>query len=166
MRYFGEHFFQITIILFVALFIGASYVRFMVNHDYTVAYEGECDPYTQICFVGCEDDECTTEYYYSQMQKYAPNLYEQCGPDITDCEDAYACLPEDGEHCSITFCSPEIDGESCEQLTEEDFIEEEIEIFDEESNTADEDITASDNMNEIITADQPEEINSDTSENI
>ena len=117
----------------ILLFIGASYVRFVVNHDYMVAYEGTCDEYTENCFIGCEDEECTTEYYYSKMQKYAPDIFAQCGRDITDCESANTCL--DGEReCSIVFCDPELDGDECELLTEDDFIEPV-----EESSTEDED---------------------------
>jgi len=113
--------------MFVILSSSASYYRFVVLDDYLVSYEGECDPYTQVCFVGCEDDECTSEYYYSLMEKYAPNVFEQCGKDITDCENAYVCLPEDGEKCAITFCDPESGADACEELTEEDYIEEEEE---------------------------------------
>lgn len=116
------------------LSISATYYRFVVLQDYLVLYEGECDPYTQVCFTGCEDDDCTSEYYYSYVEKYAPNLYEQCGPDITECNDAYICLEEDIDLCTITYCDPEIDGESCELLTENDFVEEEedeLEIYEE-----------------------------------
>jgi len=112
-------------VVLIVLSTSASYHRFIVLQDYLVAYEGECDPYTQVCFIGCEDDECISEYYYSQMEKYAPNVFEQCGKDITDCEKAYVCLSEDGEKCSITFCNPEVDGDACEELTEEDYVEEE-----------------------------------------
>jgi hypothetical protein len=92
----------------------------MVLHDYVVAYEGDCDPYTENCFVGCEDDECTENYYYSLVQKYAADVKAQCGTDITDCEDAYKCLPEDGDQCDVTYCNPAIDGNVCELLTEAD----------------------------------------------
>jgi len=86
-----------------------SYYRFMIKHDYVVGYEGVCDPTVEQCFIGCDDDACTEEYYYSKMQKYTPDLYAECGKDITDCEAASVCLPEDRD-CSITFCNPEIDG--------------------------------------------------------
>lgn len=96
-----------------------SYVRFVVAQDYFVTYEGECDPYTQSCYIGCEDDECISEYYYSIIEKYVPDLYEQCGPDITNCAEANVCLPSDGDDCRITFCDPEI--EACEELTRADY---------------------------------------------
>ncbi len=112
----------VIFVVFVILSSSTSYYRFVVLDDYLVSYEGECDPYEQICFIGCEDDECTSEYYYSQVEKYAPNVFEQCGEDITDCENAYVCLPEDDEKCNITFCNPEFNDDACEKLTGEDYI--------------------------------------------
>ncbi len=121
---FGDRIIKWFLLLLVVLFVLTSYYRFLVIHDYSVGYETECDPYTQTCFVGCEDDECTSEYYYSKINKYAPNLFEQCGNDITDCEKAHKCLPEDGTQCTITFCNSEINDGTCEDLTEDDYIEE------------------------------------------
>lgn len=100
----------------------ASYYRFMVSHDYLVTYEGECDPASQACYVGCEDDECTEEYYYSLIEKYAADVYSQCGADITDCADAHECLSTDSA-CTITYCDIETESEACEFLTAEDFDE-------------------------------------------
>jgi len=102
----------------VVLLIGSSYVRFIVLHDYLVAYEGECDPYTKDCFIGCEDEECTEEYYYTKVQKYAADVYTQCGKDVTDCDAASMCLSQDTQECSVTYCDPEYDGEDCEALIE------------------------------------------------
>jgi len=86
-----------------------------------VSYEGECDPKMELCFIGCENDECTKEYYYTMVQKYAPDVYAQCGEDITDCVEASVCLPSDRE-CSITYCDPKVDGENaCEDISLEDF---------------------------------------------
>ncbi len=86
-----------------------SYFRFIVNHDYIVGYEGVCDPTIESCFIGCEDDECTTEYYYTKIQKYGSDLYAECEKDITDCEGANMCLPSDRK-CSIVYCDMAIDG--------------------------------------------------------
>jgi hypothetical protein len=83
-----------------------SYYRFMVKHDYVVGYQGSCDPVTGKCFKSCDDDACIKVDYYSEMQKYEPDLYRECGKDITDCEAANTCLP--GDHkCSITYCNKE-----------------------------------------------------------
>ena len=128
MIWFRQHFFLCTLIAFLSFAVAVSYVRFMVLHDYVVAYEGDCDPYAESCFIGCEDDECTEQYYYSSIQKYAPNVQAQCGTDITDCDAAYTCLSEDGSDCEISYCDPVIDGEdACETLTEVDMPEEEAE---------------------------------------
>lgn len=105
----------------VPLIVGlgvVSYVRFIVNHDYIVAYEGRCDPAIESCFIGCEDDACTTTYYYAKVQKYAADLYAQCGKDITGCEAASMCFSDDRQ-CSITHCDVATDGEACEALVEE-----------------------------------------------
>lgn len=83
-----------------------------------VEYEGICDPVTEKCFIGCEDDECTIEYYYSEIVKYAPDLQRECGNDITDCEAANICLPNDRE-CLVTYCDSETDGDVCSSPNEE-----------------------------------------------
>ena len=111
---FRNHFFFpiiTTCILLVGVF---SYHRFIINQDYMVGYEGVCDPVvnTSKCFEGCSDDACTEKYYYLKMVKYAPDLYKECGEDITDCESANSCLPSDRE-CSATYCNAEVEGDTC-----------------------------------------------------
>lgn len=116
--HFRNHLLLYTLIPAILLIGLASYNRLIANHDYIVAYKGECNPLIEDCFVGCENDKCTEEYYYVQMQKYAADLYSQCGANITDCEAASMCLP--GERaCSKTYCDPEADGDSCEMLVQE-----------------------------------------------
>lgn len=109
---FHEHlllFIILPLIIVVSIF---SYYRFVVNNDYLIGYEGTCDPNTQKCFIGCEDDICTKEYYYSKMTKYGPDLYNECGNDITDCESANICLVND-RGCSITYCDEKLSGNIC-----------------------------------------------------
>jgi len=81
-----------------------SYYRFMVKYDYVVGYQGSCDPATGKCFMSCDDDACTKPDYYSEMRKYEPDLYKECGQDITNCDAANVCLPGDRK-CSITYCN-------------------------------------------------------------
>lgn len=101
--YFRNHFFFL-ILTFVIIIVGVfSYYRFMIKHDYVVGYQGVCDPATGKCFMNCEDDACTKVDYYSEMQKYEPDLYNECGKDITNCDAASVCLPSDRK-CSITYC--------------------------------------------------------------
>jgi hypothetical protein len=107
-----EYYFYYFLIIITLVAGVSSYFRFIVKHDYVLYYEGECDPTIERCFVGCEDDTCTKEYYYSKVQKYAPDLYNQCGDDITDCTEANICLPSDS-NCSVLFCNPEIDSDNC-----------------------------------------------------
>src|SRR3990167_2681605 len=87
-----------TLVPLITILIIWTYARFMIQHDYIVAYEGACDVATDSCFIGCEDDECTSTYYFAQVRKQANNLYAQCGPNIT-------------------YCDPEVDGDACETIT-------------------------------------------------
>lgn len=117
MSFVRDHFLLITLIPLMLVTVAASYVRFMVLNDYYVAYEVECDPHTQSCYVGCEDDACTEEYYYAIIERHAPEIMELCGESVLDCEAAYVC-PVGEEECSLSFCEPEIDGEdACENLS-------------------------------------------------
>jgi hypothetical protein len=108
----NTHFFLYIMVLLVIIVIFVSFYRFVIKQDYFVWYEGACDPAIESCFVGCEDDDCTNEYYYSQIHKYAPDLYEKCGEDITDCPEANMCLATDRE-CFIIFCNPEVGSDVC-----------------------------------------------------
>lgn len=116
--HFKKYFLLYTLIPLLVLSAATSYYRFMVIHDYTAEYEGNCNPETNSCFIGCEDDECTNEYYYKIMSKNASDLIEQCGTNITECEFAHICLPKNDESCTISYCDP-IDGEECAAVTEE-----------------------------------------------
>lgn len=107
-----KHFFPHILVLLIVLTSVASYYRFIIKQDYMVEYESVCNPLAEKCFIGCEDDACTKEYFYSKVFKYAPDLYRECGKDITNCEAANVCLPDDRK-CSITFCDTEVDGSIC-----------------------------------------------------
>lgn len=121
--HFRSHFLMYTLVPLFIICVGAAFFRFMVVHDYLVAYEGECDPMTESCFIGCEDDECTETYYYMEVEKYAPDLLKQCGDHIEECEAANVCIPIHDTQCSITYCDPVTDGDSCETLPEEGVID-------------------------------------------
>ena len=112
---FPDYFFLYFIVAVAFIVSTVSYYHFVIKQDYVVWYEGYCDPRIDKCFVGCEDDACTEEYYYSEIQKYAPDLYRECGNDITDCEDANVCLIGDRK-CSVVYCDTEIHGDICESL--------------------------------------------------
>lgn len=107
-------------LIVIILIIGAiSYVRFMIKNNYIISYEGACDPVTKVCFIGCEDDECTQTHYYAKMQKYAQDLYAECGADVVDCSAANECLPGDRD-CSVTYCdNASKEEDECEIITEQ-----------------------------------------------
>ena len=111
---FRDKFFLLILVLLCVWCIGYSFLRFMVVHDYMITYQGKCDPTVHTCFVSCSDDACTSNEYYDKVQKYAVNIYAQCGSDITNCDDANLCLPQHDQKCFITYCDPKIDGSSCE----------------------------------------------------
>ncbi len=131
MKHFRKNFFFYILTLLIIIISVVSYNRLFINQNYIIEYEGICDPITENCFVGCEDDECTKEYYYTKMIKYTPDLYKQCGKDITDCESANICLPED-QICSITYCNIKIDKEICELITKEQDLQDVDEEYSEE----------------------------------
>jgi hypothetical protein len=107
-----NHFFLYIILLFVIVVGTLSYYRFLIKHDYNVSYDGQCDPATESCFVNYGDDEGAESMYYSKMQKYAPDLYRECGSNITDCEEASMCLPGD-RNCSRVYCDKNNTEDNC-----------------------------------------------------
>jgi hypothetical protein len=108
-----RNFFPYSVVFLVLLFACTSFYRFLVLQDYVVAYEGECDPVTESCFIGCDDESCTSEYYYSTIERHSREIYALCGPNILECEAAQTCNTGSG-FCSVTYCDPEVDGrESC-----------------------------------------------------
>jgi hypothetical protein len=114
---FKKHLLSFIVIPLFILLLVASYSRFIVQEDYLVSYEGDCDPYTQHCYVYCEDDECSEPFYYSIIERHAAEIHTLCGPDVLECDKAYECQ-NDVEICSISFCVPET--EECDELTEAD----------------------------------------------
>ncbi len=102
----------------VGLFIltaGASYVRFVILHDYLVSYQTECDPSTASCFTGCEDEEgweeCAEPFYYSIITRPATELESLCNTDVSNCAAAKEC--GNSLNCSVTFCDDTV-GEDVE----------------------------------------------------
>ncbi|RJQ35257.1 hypothetical protein C4568_01400 [Candidatus Parcubacteria bacterium] len=118
---FREYFFEYSLVALILLVVVVGYARFMVARDYVVAYEAECDAATSSCFIGCEDDECLSTYYYALIEKPAADVYAQCGKYIADCESINHCLPTNDTNCVKFYCDPDIDGELCEIITAENF---------------------------------------------
>ncbi len=108
-QHFYNHIFFYIISFFLLVTIFNSFYRFIIKNDYIVYYEDKCDPYTESCFMSCEADSCI---YYKKIQKYALNVYTECGNNITNCYQASVCLKND-KNCSITYCNLNIDS-NCE----------------------------------------------------
>ncbi len=104
---------KIVIILLMVLLTASAFYRFIIMQDYLVAYEGDCEPSTQSCFVYCEDDECIEPFYYSIIERRAYEVYEKCGADVTLCDDAYIC-PDNVAECEIIYCDP--NSEQCDEI--------------------------------------------------
>ena len=102
-------FFLVPLAIFL---IGYTYLRFIVQADYMVRYEIPCDSSVHICYISCDDDACSVSENFAYMYKYAPDIHEECGPNITNCAKALECLPND-RHCSLIYCDPAKDGASC-----------------------------------------------------
>lgn len=76
----------------------------MVLHDYVVSYEIDCDPAENSCFIGCEDEECTEEYFYAKIERHASDLESLCSGNVINCEFANICTYEELQ-CHIEYCS-------------------------------------------------------------
>ena len=121
-----RNFFSITLIVLFSLALTASFYRFYVQQDYLVKNEIECDPYTQECFVWCEEELCEDPYYYAYAIRQASDVREACGYDINECDEAWYCDPEEIA-CEVQFCDPtfgdcetlNLADEPDERLTEE-----------------------------------------------
>lgn len=130
MEHFKKYFMVYTVLPLLMMAIVSSYYRFIVSYDYEVVFEGYCDPYTESCFEFCEDEECTEPFHYTWFARNAADLRSSCGDlSILDCEFAEDC--SEGEMgCYATYCDPNVDFD-CEFLTEDDFVEEQVEATEE-----------------------------------
>ncbi len=117
--HFKKYILLYTLIPLLIITVAASYYRFIVLHDYVVAYEIECDPVLQSCFVGCEDDECSAKYHYAIMQRHASDLIELCGVNIVGCDEASICQAGESE-CAILFCDDQTLGHGCDDVGDEE----------------------------------------------
>lgn len=120
-QYPKKHIFITIIFVMILVNVLLAYHRFIIKKDYRISYEGVCDPVSNICFIGCDDEGCTKSHFYSKMEKYTPDLLGQCGRDITDCEAANKCLEGDRD-CSITYCdlaTPIGEGDQCETINDQ-----------------------------------------------
>lgn len=108
----------------LVLAVTASFYRFYFLQDYQVKNEIECDPYTESCYVWCEDADCIEPYYYAYTTRSAQELKSLCSTeDINDCDEAWYCDPTEIA-CEVEYCDPE--SGDCEDLTVLDIHQEDI----------------------------------------
>lgn len=139
---------KVFFLVFFLLIVGSiavTYYRTIVQRDYMIQAESDCDPYTEACFIYVcdpEAEECTGDpvedtWYYKLIDRNAKNM-PLCDPSDESCE-VLTC-PEGEADCTITFCDPTTadEGVECsdpatytlenpieEEGTEEEGIEEE-----------------------------------------
>ena len=113
MQHLKDHLLSYVLVPLLILAAGASYYRFMVLHDHMVSYEGFCDPATESCFVGCEEEvddiaDCPTDlvFYYTEVERHATELYTHCGDSIIDCPEADYCTEDELDSCVVIYCDP------------------------------------------------------------
>ena len=92
-------------VLLLCLTAGASYYRSAVTQDYTVSFEGICNPATESCYFDCVDAECIEINYYTNITRKAAEVSALCGPDITQCTEASKCSNAN-EVCIVSYCDP------------------------------------------------------------
>lgn len=118
--HFKKHVLSYTIWPLLILLVGSSYFKFIILQDFTVSYEGFCDPLVNSCFIECEEfdenDKCLSEYFYTYVEREASDLNALCGKDITDCPAADTCTVTETK-CSITYCDPDNDIGLCLETT-------------------------------------------------
>ena len=127
MAHFKKYLLLYTLLPLIILMVATSYYRFMVIQDYTVGYEGLCDPFTESCYVYCDDEACSEPFYYSWIERNAGDLYAECGPLVTECDAAYECPLGEENDCAIYFCDSST--EQCDELSEADRSQEVINNF-------------------------------------
>lgn len=90
--------------------VGASFVRFKINHDYLASITIECDPSEYSCYIECNDEACTDPYYYSYIERPAKDIKAICSnEDISQCIENLACSETPNMDCVETFCDPAVD---------------------------------------------------------
>lgn len=124
--------------LLIAGSVGVTYWRIMIQKDYIIEAEADCDPTAETCFIyECdpEAEECTGNpeedtSYYKIVRRNAANI-PLCDPNDENCE-ALTC-PEGEAECETILCSEETaeEGQVCndpERYVLDNPIEEEEEI--------------------------------------
>lgn len=102
-------------IILICCSIFFTFYRFIVQKDYLIEGEADCDPTTEKCFIwqctpdsSVNDEACTGNaekdiWYYKLVQKKAANI-PLCNPDEDKNCKPLACVPEEKD-CMEIFCN-------------------------------------------------------------
>lgn len=131
--------FLLFFLLLIVASVAFTYYRIIINRNYLIASEIDCDPYIESCFIYTCDpelEECTGDpeedtWYYKKIVKRASNI-PNCDPN-NDEECVISC--EVGEEdCEETLCINEEEdcSDPVEYAKENPIEEEECEEDDEE----------------------------------
>ena len=102
----------VTLLILVSILI--TFWRIMIQRDYIIENQIDCDPYTEKCFIWecdpnstVEGEACTGDpemdiWYYAVAQRKAANI-PFCNPEEDENCAPFECL-EGEKDCSITFC--------------------------------------------------------------
>lgn len=103
--------------LLIAASVAVTYWRIMVNKDYIIEGQTDCDPYADVCFIWECDPESTVEgeactgdpemdsWYFQVARRSAANI-PLCDPDTDENCDPWTCA-EGEKDCSVEFCTEE-----------------------------------------------------------
>lgn len=121
---------KIFFLVFFLLIVGSvvvTYWRIMVNRDYIIQAQQECDPALEACFVSVCDSEGDPECaalpeeeqvsYYKTISKNAKNI-PLCDANNNECPTELSCEPGE-EECELILCdeSSVPEGEECNDPT-------------------------------------------------
>ena len=130
MNWLLKNIFPIVLVPLILLAVSASYYQFIFQQDYTVTFQGYCDPEVESCFWGeyenfddCSDLQieerapgCWIDYHYRLVAKPFSVFKTQ----MSQCTDpVFFDLSEEGEHVfsDPSFCEA-VDSHDCGSLTE------------------------------------------------
>lgn len=103
--------------LLILASVGATYWRIMVEKDYVIEAQTDCDPYVDECFVwecdpesdvegeACTGDPETDSWYFQVIRRNASNV-PLCDPNTDEECEALVCA-EDEPECEYEFCTEE-----------------------------------------------------------
>jgi len=161
----------VTLLILISILI--TFWRIMIQRDYIIENQIDCDPYTEKCFIWecdpastVEGEACTGDpemdiWYYAVAQRKAANI-PFCNPEEDENCVPFECL-EGEKDCSVTFCdetTKEEQGVECSDPVQYSLDnpeeEEECAEDDEECLAAEEESECAEDDEECLTAEEEE----------